>query len=155
MTLSAKPKFPIFGLGQAYNGGIIADATIELRSSGLVGTAYGFPGISATLIGTGLYDVRFAGAAARGIRVFPEAVAPNPSGTAVPPTVPTNTLPQFGVSVANLSGPSGSMHVQTWTQSPQASGVTGNFGSGMHRPINAGTGASINLQFLISPISRY
>ena len=34
MTLSSKPKNPIFGLGQAYNGGVIGDATIEFRGSG-------------------------------------------------------------------------------------------------------------------------
>ena len=150
--MSENPKFPVRGVGQGWNDGLIADATIELRSSGLVGTAYGFPGISATLIGTGLYDIRFPVAAERGVRIYPEAVPGAVSGTAVPPTVPTGALPQFGVNMHRVSGQSGSAYLSTTTVSPTPSAVGAATGL---RHINAPTNSVINLQFLVSPITRY
>lgn len=148
------PKFGVKGIGQAWQQGVVADATIEFVSSGLVGTAYGFPGIKATLIGTGLYDVRIGGdLAERGLRVYPNARPASPSGP-----VASSAPAQFGVNVAHAGGVSGMFRLQTWTTAGVASGSNNGVFSGvgvMQRPINPPTGAAVDLLILGAPITRY
>lgn len=150
------PKFAPKAIGQAWQQGLIADATIEFVSSGLVGTAYGFPGVSATLVGTGLYDVRVGGdLAERGLRVYPHARPASPSGP-----VASSTLPQFGVNIAHAGGVSGMFRMQTWTTTPAPSGSIAGAGAStglgvMQRPAPPPTGAAVDLLILGSPITRY
>jgi hypothetical protein len=158
MTMSARPKFPVRGVGQGWNDGLIADATIELRSSGLVGTAYGFPGISATLIGTGVYDIRYPVAAERGVRIYPHAMPPElkgPTGALLPPAG-SGGVPDFGVHMSHVGAQSGWARLNTTSNKLTASGAIAGVPSGSpSQPINPPTGAVINLQFLVSPITRY
>ena len=147
-------KFPLRGFSEAYNQAIVADATIQFVSSGLVGTAFGFPGLTATLIGTGIIDLRYPTTAIHGARFYPHVLPPVPSGTAVPGAVPSNTVAQFRANMANVSGQSGSAQVQLTTAFQGASSAAGGFASG-YTPVNAPTGARINLLMIGSPIRRY
>lgn len=147
-------KYPVRGFGDAYNQAIVTDATIRFVSSGLVGTAFGFPGLTATLIGTGLVDIRYPTTAIHGARFYPHVVPPVPSGTATPGAVPSNTVAQFRANMANVSGQSGSAQLQLTTPFQGASSAAGGFASGF-TPANAPTGATVNLLMIGSPIRRY
>src|SRR5688572_8609041 len=118
MGIGETPKFPVRAHGDAWNQGVLADATIEFAGSGLVGTAYGFPGLSATLVGTGVYDIRFPQAAERGVRIFPNAIAgesKGPTGALIGPAGSGGVVvtPNFGAHVSHVSGPSGSARLYT------------------------------------------
>jgi hypothetical protein len=157
MSLSAKPKNPIFGLGQAYNGGVIGDATIEIRGSGLVATCYGLPGLSATLVSTGLYDIRYPHAKG-GVRFWPEALAPEgkgPTGALIGPqgSGVQGNPPGFSVFMSQVGGGvSGSAYLNIVSPVVNASGVVGPTGP---RGIFPPTGSIVNLLVIGSPISRY
>ena len=156
MSLSAKPKFPIFGLGAAYTQGVIGDATIEFRGSGLVATCYGLPGLTATLIGTGLYDIRFP-VARGGVRLFPETVANEPKGPTGALLGPAGSgglgvLPGFDAKVSHVSGVTGSALLHTLSQTQNPSGAVGGTGAVRMFPP---TGTAVNLLLLGSPITRY
>lgn len=157
MTLSAKPKFPIFGVGQAYNGGVVADATIEFRGSGLVGTAYGLPGFSATLVGTGLVEMRYPPVAVRGMRIWAQPMAgeaKGPTGALIGPQGSgfVSSPPGFDANVSHVGGQSGSALLHITSPAINASGPIGPTGG---RPMYAPSGSVVNLLFLGSPITRY
>lgn len=157
MGLGDTPKFPVRAHGDAWNQGIIADATIEIRGSGLVATAYGFPGLSATLVATGLYDIRYPQAAALGVRIYPHAMGPEgkgPTGALIGPQGSgfQGALPGFNVHMSHVSGPSGSALLNTTSPLVNPSGAVGPTGT---TPIRPPTGSIVNLQFLVSPIRRY
>lgn len=156
MTLSAKPKFPIFGLGQTFNGGVLGDATIEIRGSGLVATCYGLPGLTATLVSTGLYDLRYP-AAKGGVRMYPQALAPEgkgPTGALIGPqgSGVQGNPPGFDVFMSQVGGPTGSAYLNTVAPVINASGVVGPTGP---RGVFPPTGSIINVLVVGSPIARY
>jgi hypothetical protein len=157
MGLGEYPKFVVKAHGPAFNQGVIGDATIEFVGSGLVGTAYGFPGLSATLVGTGLYDIRFPTVANRGIRMYPHAMAGEPKGATGAFIGPQGSgtqgvVPGFNVHMSHLGGQSGSAYLNTTSQIINASGAVGPTGL---RPAFPPTGSVVNLLIVGSPISRY
>jgi hypothetical protein len=151
-------KFPFMGFGQSYNRAVIADATIEFVGSGLVGTAYGFPGFSATLVGTGLYDCRFPSTAALGARIFPHAMGPEakgPTGARLGPQgsgAQIGAAPGFAAHMSHVGGQSGFAFLNVVSPFVSPSGAVGPTGA---RYMFPPTGSSVNLQFLASPITRY
>ena len=156
MSLSAKPKFPISGLGAAFNQGVIGDATIEFRGSGLVATCYGLPGFSATLIGTGLYALQFP-VARGGVRLYPETMASEPRGPTGALLGPQGSgggglLPGFDAKVSHVSGVTGTALLHTLSQTQNPSGAVGGTGAVRMFPP---TGSVVNLMLLGSPITRY
>ncbi|HEX6275788.1 MAG TPA: hypothetical protein VFZ53_22255 [Polyangiaceae bacterium] len=156
MTLSAKPKFPIFGLGQSFNGGVLGDATIEIRGSGLVATCYGLPGLTATLVATGLYDVRYPPARG-GARFWPQPQAPEgkgPTGALIGPqgSGVRGNPPGFEVFMSQVGGPTGSAYLNTVSPLVNPSGAVGPTGAQYVFPP---TGSLINLLVTASPIARY
>lgn len=158
MGMAEQPKFPVRGVAQAWNQGLIADATIEFKSSGMVGTAYGFPGFSATLVGTGLIDIRYPVAVERGVRIYPHAMPATPRGPtgAQLPANGSGGVVQFDMNMSHVGGQSGSALLNTTTSRQVASGFPGTTPSGaVIQPVNPPTGSIINLQFLVSPIGRY
>ena len=155
--LGETPKFPLRGHGDAWNQGVVADATIEFGASGLVGTAYGFPGLSATLVGTGLYDIRYPTVAQRGMRIYPMPVGPEPKGPTGALIGPQGsgfvlTTPGFEARLSHVGGQSGSALLNITSPLFNPSGAVGPTGS---RPVFPPTGASVNLLFLGAPIRRY
>ncbi len=160
MTLSAKPKNPIFGLGQAFNGGVIGDATIEFIGSGLVGTAYGLPGFSATLVGTGLYSLGIPKTAIRGLRLYPNVMGPEgkgPTGALIGPqgSGVLGAPPGFNAHVSHVGGQSGTAYLNTTSLVVNASGPAAAMGPTGLRPMFPPTGSVVNLLVLGSPIARY
>lgn len=159
MSLSAKPKNPIFGVGKAFNQGVIGDFTLELRGSGMVATLYGMPGVSATLVGTGLYDIRFPFVAPLGMRMYPHAVAAEgrgPTGALVGPQGSglVGVVPNFNVHMSHVGGQSGGALLNITSPFQGASSAAGGNMTGF-RPVNPPTGSSVNVLVLGSPISRY
>lgn len=157
--ISESGKFNIFGHGEAYNRGVLGDATLEFRGSGLVGTAYGFPGLTATLVGTGIVDIRLPLAAERGYRIYPHAMGPEPKGPTGAFLGPAGSggvgaVPNFNVNMSHVSGQSGSSLLNITSPFQGASSAAGGFASGF-RPVNAPTGAVVNLLILGSPVRRY
>ena len=157
MGIGESPKFPIRGQGQAWNQGVLADATIEFAGSGLVATAYGFPGLSATLVGTGLYDIRYPNAAPRGVRIYPHAMGPEPKGPTGAFLGPQSSgtsgaTPGFNVNMSHIGSQSGSALLNVTSPLVNPSGSVGPTGSRLMYPP---TGSIVQLQFLVSPISRY
>lgn len=151
MTLSAKPKFPIFGAGQAFNGGVLGAATIELGSSGLVGTAYGMPGFSATRIATGLYDMRFPQTAIRGAVFLTQPrvqTYPGPTGAVVNSGAPVD----FAASVSKVGGESGIAYLNTYRSNTVQTGASPTYFSSL---VNPPTGAAVDVFLIGSPIARY
>lgn len=159
MGLGENPKFPVRGFGEAWNQGVVADATIEFRGSGMVATAYGFPGLTATLVGTGLIDVRLPQAAERGYRIYPHPMAGEPKGPTgaflgLAGSGGVGVVPNFNAHMSHVGGQSGSALLNITSPFQGASSAAGGFASGF-RPINAPTGAVVNLLVLGSPIRRY
>lgn len=157
MGLGETPKFPVRGHGDAWNQGVIADATVEFRGSGLVATAYGFPGLSATYVATGIVDLRFPQVANLGMRILPNALGPEtrgPTGALIGPQGSGFgvTTPGFGVHMSHVNGPSGSALLNITSPLINPSGAVGPTGA---RGMPAPTGAQVNLLFLAAPIRRY
>lgn len=155
--LGETPKFPVRGHGDAWNQGVVADATIEFRGSGLVGTAYGFPGLTATMVGTGLVDIRYPVVAERGMRIYPHAMGTEtrgPTGALIGPAGSggLGATPGFNVNMSHVSGQSGSALLNITSPLFNPSGAAGPTGA---RAVYAPTGAIVNLQFLGAPIRRY
>ncbi len=149
-NISGTPKFPIHGLAQASNQGVLGDFTIEFVSSGLVGTCYGIPGVSATLVGSGLYDIRYPNTALRGARFYPHALPASPSGP-----VASAAGAEFQVNMAHVGGQSGMARLLTTTPAPLPSLLSQGIGTLISRPFMPPTGSSINVLVLGSPIARY
>jgi hypothetical protein len=161
--MGEQPKFPPKGLGPSWNQGIIGDATLEFGGSGMVATAYGYPGLSATLIGTGVYDIRVPNVVARGLRIYPQAQAgeqKGPTGAQIGPLASgaAVTTPGFNVHMSHVGGPTGSALLNTTSPIANPSGVVGvgaGVGTGGSRAIFPPTGAIVNMLILGSPITRY
>ena len=159
MTLSSKPKNPIFGLGKAFNQGLIGDFTLEVRGSGLVATLYGMPGVSATLVATGLYDIRFPFVAERGMRMYPHVMAAEPKGPTGAFIGPQGSgfvgvVPNVNAHVSHVGGQSGGALLNITNPFQGASSAAGGNMTGF-RPVNPPTGTTVNVLVLGSPISRY
>ena len=158
MGLGETPKFPVRAHGEAWNQGILADATLEFRGSGLVGTAYGFPGLSATLVATGVVDIRYPVVSERGMRIYPHVLGTEgkgPTGALLGPLGSggfAGAQPGFSAHMSHVGGQSGSALLNITTNAPTPTAVGAATGL---RPINPPTGAIVNLQFLASPIRRY
>lgn len=112
-------------------------------SGGMVGTAYGFPNFSATLVGTGIVDVR----------------TPVSAMWSVNPVISTATGQHgfdarmergVGTSVDRTYAPSGIARLVIL--SPASRGASGtNQGSGMRPPGNPPSGTVVDLQFDVFP----
>ncbi len=158
MSIGEGSKFPISGFGAAWNRGLIADATIEIRGSGLVATAYGFPGLTATLVGTGLYAIGFPATVAAGMRIYPHAMGPEPKGPTGAFLGPqgsggyAGSVPGFNVHMSHVGGQSGTALLSTTSPLVNPSGAVGPTGTTRIFPP---TGSVVNLQFLASPVTRY
>ncbi len=156
MSQGHSPKFPLKGFGnQAWGQGGIADATIRLGSSGMVATCFGMQGFSATLVGTGFYELRFPPTPRFGTRIYPHAMPPEsfgPTGVLLAPTGP-GAQARFQANVTHVGSESGYAFLSTTTNSPTPSAVGAQTGLSN---INPPTGSIIQLQFLVGPaIGRF
>lgn len=136
---------PLNSAGLLYEGGMRAIGRIHLTGSGgLVGTAYGFPGFSATLIATGIYDIR----------------TPPVRAWSVNPVISTPTGGHnfdvrmergVGTAINRTYAPSGigRLVVLNGPVSLGASGTNG--GSGTRLPANPPSGTVVDLQFDLFP----
>ncbi len=143
MGLGENPKFPVKGHGPAYNQSVIGDFTLRIGGSGLVATVFGFPGLSATRVGTGVYDLRYPQTVPRGVRFFlqPEEVV-SPTGAAVFNSGSGSPV-SFTANVSHVGGESGVAYLNTSRSFPTLTAV------------NPPTGAIINGLVIGSPITRY
>jgi hypothetical protein len=119
-------------------------ATIRFTgATGLVGTAFGIPGITATRMATGHYRVAFPRSPARSMKF--QATPVSPTGYQGPTGV------GFNVQLANRSAPSGTIDIFTTRGHP--SGAAINLTSGI--PMNPPDLSEVDLLVFTTPITRY
>lgn len=113
-------------------------------SGGLVGTAYGFPGFSATYVGTGAYDIRTPPA-----RMW--SVNPVISTATGRHSYDARMERGVGTSVTRTYAPSGIARLVI-LNGPVATSASGtSMGSGTRTPANPPSGTVVDLQFDVYP----
>ena len=145
MSLSeAGAQFPANAIGPSGEHAFVGMHRVFFTgSTGLIGTMYGVPGVSATRVSTGLY--RFKHDPTVNVDIIPGVEGP------------TGTQYQVNVNKRNLSnggaGASGTFEVQI-NQMANAGFGTG-LASGFVQPQNPATGTALKLLFFCSPITPY
>jgi hypothetical protein len=143
-------QFPANGGGTLGQNLILATASIHIGTGGLpvptrnfatgiatgLNTVYGFEGLTATLVGTGLYEIGHP--PANIARVFPQYVGPSGASAEITPQR----------SAGNSA--SGVVRLQVTKPGVGASGPN-NAPSGFQTPVNVASGSRFDLLFFINP----
>lgn len=109
--------------------------------TGLIGTAYGIPGVTATRVATGAYRMNFPS-------------SPQASGAMGVVLIPSLNAPTgnfFGVNVTDVHSVTGVAHLNFTTAEMQVSGAPTN----IRRPVNPASGTRLHVLFYVSPITPF
>lgn len=162
-------QFPLNAAGEHGQNSWITRGRIGINSSGLVGTAYGFPGFSATLVTftgstlTGVYNIKFP--PVHDVEIEPSITRLALSlPTGLYPLTPTgatgsnvqatgyHSLQDYDVRVQNIGAVSGTAQLVTSRRILVGSGAYPSLTSvGAHLP----SGAIINLKFTGHPVTKF
>ena len=135
-SFGESPQFPLNAVGPKGQHAFIGVENLFFTgSTGLVGTMYGIPGVTATRVGTGVY--RLAYPVARGVDIIAGIRAP--SGMA------------YQVNVNQLNPSSGTAEIVVSKGGPVPTGVA----SGFVQPINPVAGAQASLLFFVAPVTPF
>ena len=155
MGLAETPKFPIRMVGPRGNQTVQGLATLQFAGSGLVGTMFGIPGMSATRIATGVYDLRFP--TVRSAVIMPAIEDQSPSGVNMgnlfdaragfPNTTASGAGPGLGGGVSGMAR----LYTTRSFVTPSGGAAPTAFSS----PINPPTGSVVNMLLIGSPITAY
>lgn len=138
-NFSEAGQFPLNVIGPKGQKAFVGMDTVFFEgTTGLVGTAYGIPGVGATRIATGAYEIFFP--PTREVRIIPGLQAP--SGQ------------QYNVNISDVFPFSGKAKMQI--SRTGGAGSSGNFVPSLsvvpHNPVS---GTMVNLLFFVSPITPY
>lgn len=133
-------QYPLNVIGPKGQKAFLGMETVFFEgTTGLVGTAYGIPGVTATRIATGSYDLIYP--PTREVRIIPGLQAP----TGMHYTVNISDVFPFSgkakIQIARMGGGS----VPSGSTTPTM----------MSQPHNPVSGTMLNLQFFVSPITPY
>lgn len=130
-TVGPKGQHAFCGVGKVFFTG----------TTGLVGTAYGIPGLTATRLSTGAYKVQFP--ASKSVDIIPGVQAP--------------TGVHYDVQVGNVQPYSGTaeLHISQRFNTINSQSTGTSQPTGLLRPQNPASGTCVNLLFFVAPITPY
>ena len=143
-NLSSFNQYPLNVVGPKGQGAFVGSARIFFTgATGNVATFYGIPGLSATRVRTGIYNLQYP--PTKEVTIYPALQGP--------------TGINYNLSIANVNSFSGTseLHVTRMGAAPQtsASGADATTVSLTIRPQNPASGTRVNLLFFCSPIAEY
>jgi hypothetical protein len=140
--MAVKAQFPIRGIGNAMQDAFVGLEQVYFTgATGLIGTAYGMPGITVTRTSTGMYSISYPPVSPQGrCAIIPGIECP--SGQAYDAMIVQN-FPNSGTAQLNLTQPmqfigSGAVPV-----------------SGTTRPVNPASGTILNLLFVGGAVAKF
>ena len=143
-NFSSTGQYPLNAVGPKAQGAFVGAARIFFTgATGNIGTFYGIPGLSATRVRTGIYNLQ--GPLTKEMTIIPGLQGP--------------TGVNYNLSVVNVQPYSGTaqLHVTRMEAAPQtsASGADQNTVSLAVMPQNPASGTRVNLLYFVSPIAEY
>lgn len=150
------PEYPHQAIGPKGRDSLHSLIKVVAAGSGLIGTVYGQPGFSATLVGSGEFNLRFRPTVEVDMLAH-YAGPPAPSG--ITPTMPGGQ--KLDVQITDIAPASGTAKMWlSYSEPPRGNPGSGvatltNVPSMAQRPALLGTGAQISIYFEDSPVSAY
>ena len=135
------PQYPLNSVGAKGAHGFIGTERIFFTgATGLVGTAYGIPGVTATRVSTGLYKINHP--PAKMANIFPSVNAP------------TGPMYMANIDAATSNAYSGVAYLHIGRQQTTKWITTGSMPSTYVQPYNPVSGTMIDLLFVVSPTTE-
>lgn len=129
------PQFPLNSVGSKGQAAFVGVAKLNFSASGaLVGTCYGIPGVGATRVATGAYNLTFPSTVE--VDIFTQ-IQQSPSGVI------------YDTAVNNVNAITGIAQLQIFGQTP-VGGATGTL-----TPQNPASGTTLSIMFFASPVTRF
>ena len=141
-NLHDKEQFPINVFGPKGMHSIVGMHTIVFEGvTGLVGTSFGIPGVTATRVATGAYRVNYDS-------VIMTSGTP---GVVIMPGVNAPTGNFYNVNINSVQSVTGVAHIELTRPFVPVSGGATN----IIQPVNPTSGTRLHLQFFVSPITPF